>query len=421
MLFRSQNETYVYVNVSTSDASNYSAFIDWNKSLVGYWSFDSYNSTGIYDNSTYNNFGTFNGANFGVSNITTGKRGKALSFDGVDDYVNTGSNIDLSNKNFTLSAWAKRESSGTWDIVFWQGIGSANNGLHFGFRNTNVFTCSFWGNDLDTVATYTDSNWHYWGCTYNANTNKRIIYRDGVNVANNTASATYQGSGPLTIGYSSTIASQGINNHFNGSIDEAQIYNRVLSPQEINATYQAGSYKLFNNFTGLYVGNYTYKAYAIDASGNTNSTKERSVTITGIINSCQTLNTAGITYTLQNDVSINGSTCFTITANNITLDGNGYTINGNKTSGTYGVYASGRNNLTIKNFKNITDFERGIYLTSSSNNNTIINNTVNSNGYGILLDATSNNNTITNNTANSNSNMGLAIYDSLNNAITRNT
>ena len=82
-----QSEDYVYVNVTTNDTNEHSAWIDWNRSLVGYWGFDSYNSTGIFDNSTYDNFGEFTNG-LSTSNITTGKRGLGLEFDGVNDLVN---------------------------------------------------------------------------------------------------------------------------------------------------------------------------------------------------------------------------------------------------------------------------------------------------------------------------------------------
>ena len=66
----------------------------------------------------------------------------------------------------------------------------------------------------------------------------------------------------------------------------------------------------------------------------------------------------------------------------------------------------------------VTDFFDGILLHSSSNNNTLTNNTANSNSnYGILLRSSSNNNTLTNNTANSNNDGILLLYSSNNNLI----
>ena len=123
------------------------------------------------------------------------------------------------------------------------------------------------------------------------------------------------------------------------------------------------------------------------------------------ITSCQTLGTAGATYVLQNDITTTG-TCFTITADNITLDGNGFTIDGDDSGIDYGVNTTGnRNSLTIKNFFNITDFDRGIYF-KNTNNSLITNNTANSNVDGIRL-VSSSNNTIENNTINSNFDYGI--------------
>ncbi|MCK4997860.1 right-handed parallel beta-helix repeat-containing protein, partial [Candidatus Pacearchaeota archaeon] len=78
-------EDYVYVNVTSSDFSNHSAFLDWNRSLVGWWNFESYNSTGVFDNSTYDNFGTF--YNSSSSNIRTGVRGDAFEFGSNESFI----------------------------------------------------------------------------------------------------------------------------------------------------------------------------------------------------------------------------------------------------------------------------------------------------------------------------------------------
>ncbi|MFH1840532.1 MAG: hypothetical protein ABH849_05275, partial [Nanoarchaeota archaeon] len=59
----------VYLNVTVTDDSNTSAFFDWNYSLIGYWSMDFYNITGVYDNSSNSNFGGF-GNGLSTSNIT---------------------------------------------------------------------------------------------------------------------------------------------------------------------------------------------------------------------------------------------------------------------------------------------------------------------------------------------------------------
>jgi parallel beta-helix repeat protein len=103
-----------------------------------------------------------------------------------------------------------------------------------------------------------------------------------------------------------------------------------------------------------------------------------------------------------------------ISSNNNTLIGN--TVD-NKTHGIW-LVSSSNNNLT-GNTANSNSAGSGIYLESASNNNNLTGNTANSNGNGIYLDA-SNNNNLTGNTANSNSAYGIRLYSAGNNNIYNN-
>ena len=73
-----------------------------------------------------------------------------------------------------------------------------------------------------------------------------------------------------------------------------------------------------------------------------------------VLGACANLSIANEAYSLSGPVSINSATCFNITAQNITLDCAGFTITGNKTANTYGVY-SNMFNTTLKN-GNISNF-----------------------------------------------------------------
>ncbi|ODS37640.1 MAG: hypothetical protein A7315_03925 [Candidatus Altiarchaeales archaeon WOR_SM1_79] len=108
-------------------------------------------------------------------------------------------------------------------------------------------------------------------------------------------------------------------------------------------------------------------------------------------------------------------TCFTIGASNIVIDGNEYTVTGIRHGD--GIYANGRNSVTIKNF-NVYNFDSGVYLSSSSNN-ILANNTASNNYYGIRLFSSSNNNLV-NNTA-SNNYYGVYLSSSSNNTLANNT
>ena len=86
-------------------------------------------------------------------------------------------------------------------------------------------------------------------------------------------------------------------------------------------------------------------------------------------------------------------------SNNIVLDCQGHTIEGDGSGYSNGIYLNSRQNNTIKNCI-IRNFDYGIFLDHSSNN-FLTNNTANSNRYGIYLYSSSTN-FLTNNPANSN-------------------
>lgn len=110
-------------------------------------------------------------------------------------------------------------------------------------------------------------------------------------------------------------------------------------------------------------------------------------------------------------------TCFTIGADDILIDGNGYWITGNDAANTYGILTNGYDNLTIKNFI-ITDFDRGIFMNYSDYSN-ITDNIANSNANGFYF-SYANNNSISRNSFTSNSNAGIGTIASSDNNFTEN-
>lgn len=269
----------IYVNVSTNDTNEHSAFIDWNRSLIGWWAMDFYNSTGILDNSSHSNFATFyNGLD--TENIVSGKYGKSLEFDGINDYIETKSNESLNiTGNFSVFAWIKAQGTSSYNAIVGQYTYSVNsygyllylqNGL---LRATIYSGANGYGNVIGSHD-LRDNKWHHVGLSFNGS--KMKIYEDGVEI--NSADWNYPPemlSNKVTIGLRKPSYAD---LPFNGSIDEVTIYRRALSPEEINASYTAETYKLYHNFTLLNDGVYDYTAYAIDAAGNVNSTT-RQVTL----------------------------------------------------------------------------------------------------------------------------------------------
>lgn len=136
--------------------------------------------------------------------------------------------VDVSNQSFSVEFWAKRNATGNNMFVVGQGTTAGSQGLHIGFRSSDVFTFAFFSNDLNTPTTYTDNNWHHYAVTYDATTNDRNIYVDGAVVATDVALADYAGTGTLTLGNVPWTTQS-----LNGSYDNVRIWNKALSSTEV--------------------------------------------------------------------------------------------------------------------------------------------------------------------------------------------
>lgn len=271
-----------YVNVSVSDVSDTSAFIDWGRSLVGYWSFESVLTNGtIYDNSTYSNNGIIRNH---ISNTTSmGKYGKALEFDGNDDEITCGndSSLNFGSNPFSVEAWIKQSGSyNSINGILIKGDMSSFYVLYV----TNTGLTQFSVSDVihlenaRSTSSIQDSNWHH--VVGIRNLTEISIYLDGKLEGVRGATSMGNIDSPLE---SLTIGSMWSSYEFNGSIDEIRLWDRAISPAEINASYNSGIYRLSNNFTNLANGDYEYYAYAINETGETAKTTTHTVTIPSVI------------------------------------------------------------------------------------------------------------------------------------------
>ena len=133
-----------------------------------------------------------------------------------------------------------------------------------------------------------------------------------------------------------------------------------LNAGAINVTMFNSTASVWNATNGSIAdGSYTMNAYCNDTTNNINNSQSSAFTFENTqLSACGTLDSAGTTYTLTQSITTTG-TCFTIGASNVTLDGQGFYIDGDDSG--YGVQASGYLNVTVKNL-NATDFTSGIYF-----------------------------------------------------------
>jgi len=94
------------------------------------------------------------------------------------------------------------------------------------------------------------------------------------------------------------------------------------------------------------------------------------------VDACQELNESNTLYVLNTSITSNSGVCFNITADNITLEGQGYWVTYAISSTGIAIYSKGSNHITIKNIRiNQTSTTRinspAIKIMNSYNNNLI--------------------------------------------------
>lgn len=192
--------------------------------IVAYWNFDEGTGTTVNDKSGHGNHGTIYGANW-----TDGKIGKALCFDGVDDYVRVPNAkcLGICDK-LTIEAWIKRNSVDTLDVIVDNDNGS-DSGYRFSVNDKPAFIASNLNGQWGKTSNFKiiDSNWHHVAVTYEKPT--VIFYLDGesekFDVGNQDIGAA---KADLFIG-----RQEWNSGWFDGIIDEVRIYKGVLSELEI--------------------------------------------------------------------------------------------------------------------------------------------------------------------------------------------
>jgi hypothetical protein len=239
----------LYNNGTPPDLTNYSNISHWWK-LNAQDTFDGTNWT-IKDYAGSND-GTSNGmtsANLVQSNLqhTSGYSPYALSFDGIDQFLEVpfSSDLRLTNIDFTISFWTNPSVTGRYIML------------------ENYNPTVGWGvfNDNGTIEFYNSSGWLVTGTTVPNNVWTNIVlvgdiaatnlkvYKNGVQDSSNTSSlVTGNATGPLTIGAQRNGAS-GFD--YNGNLSNVAIWSGVaLTSSEITEIYNQGVPSNLNTFSG---------------------------------------------------------------------------------------------------------------------------------------------------------------------------
>lgn len=235
--------------LSNTSVDHYNAVVQ--SSPIGYWRFNDGSGT-IARTSVAGIDGVYVEApNLANPGVVVGNR--SVTLNGYSQYVRLGNDARYNLQGaFSLECWVKINAfTRNWEAIMTKGDNAWR--LH---RNGSARTVAFGANglgaDLAGTSIIDDGQWHHLAAVYDGAA--RYLYVDG------SLEAYAPSTGNVAINaYNVLIGEneQAFNRFFNGSIDEAAIYNRALSPDEVQSHFAGGysgarfSTTLVLNYPGL--------------------------------------------------------------------------------------------------------------------------------------------------------------------------
>ena len=215
--------------------------------LTGYWKLDDGSGTTATDSSGNSNNGTLtNGPTW-----TTGQIQSAIDFDGTDDYVTipdpSSGILDVADStNFTLSGWFNRDTFTTDDTIIAKrnGIASTDTG-YLVYVDDATDKLTFEASDgtdeyqMESSDTFTTTGWNHFVIVWNDSSSSQTkMYINGA-LQSTTNTGTFGNVNSLAnaVAFNLGAESDG-GNPFDGKLDEARIYRRVLSDDEVSRLYR---------------------------------------------------------------------------------------------------------------------------------------------------------------------------------------
>lgn len=397
------NQGWFPVNVSINKASLDRLYYKFNgtnytlldEDLMILYNFDNRSTLGE-DSDNFTNVltfvpGTYRQWNASCTNCptltTSGLYGNAYTFDGVNDLIKIHNDTTMFSSgwaqgtNWTIKGAFKSNYSHDGIILSWNTTGSAdyfvigvNTGgsLFFKYSLRGAGLCLGQTGVSGGGVSIFDNNWHDFIVHHNWLSNTTDIILDGYSPGGSSPdSCNSNETFSIADGWEIGGDSQYSGSNFNGSIDEIYIYNRTIVGTSNNTErtqitrYQItkqdpSNWTFYINQTNeghkqdnidwpLGYGNLTYDVFArAQNDGVWNSTNERTIKSNP---KCQEqFSTSGQEIGLVADMNCGGVEALSLGASNITLNCNGYTLNGSVDGGNIVLLTgSGYTNWTIKN------------------------------------------------------------------------
>lgn len=204
------------------------AFASLRQGLVGAWCPSLPNGGSgntLPDVSGYGNHGTL--TNMSSDDWVSSQYGRALDFDGVNDWVlmqGTQNAYNVGSGDFALFTWFRSTAAGTQSIFLLDNNSTGNGLILFAFGN--ILRTWVAGVRTDSTTVINDGAWKHVGMVRRSGTVTQYI--------NGIAGNTFTSAGSALTGQTPRIGSyDGSNFMLTGQVDDARFYSRALTEPEI--------------------------------------------------------------------------------------------------------------------------------------------------------------------------------------------
>lgn len=206
------------------------------ETIIGVWMFDEGEGDVAGDSSENGLDGQImNGAKW-----AEGKFGDALELDGIDDYVDLGTDERLKPQRLTIMAWFNTRKLDGYGHIFqtgndWDDMA----GIVFRVHQDGFFQSGLTQGPGNTVSwvngpALKDNTWYHVALTFDGTS--IILYIDGVNVASGAGTQILYDQWPARIG----SHSHDVGSLFNGFIDEVAYFSEALEEKDVVAIMNQG-------------------------------------------------------------------------------------------------------------------------------------------------------------------------------------
>jgi len=166
--------------------------------------------------------------------------GKCMYFDGVDDYIDLGTNVmTFPNNSFTFSVWTNQKGYTNKGSIYncIAGSGSmSDTGWGLALGSTNQFLIIGIANEFKTFSnSFLIDNWHHVVFVQDVVRDRAFFYLDGIPSSILTTTLELSGNYNFYLGRDIGLSRSG-----EQIMDDARIYNSALSTSQIKQEYIAG-------------------------------------------------------------------------------------------------------------------------------------------------------------------------------------